>query len=231
MTAAVRCIRNDFITAFVRARLVINPFFHVKLHLPFHPDLYRIMLKHLPLDGYRELRHADAMVDGHSTRLLHELTGELPPVWEAVCEAVMRPEVQDAVVGRLAPGMRKFGVLRPVPMLCRDLPGYRIRPHADIFAKFATVQIYLPPADMGDDVSRARRAQRLGTQFYNAECLSVPSQVIPFQPNSGYAFAVNGGSWHGVRELPEGEPRDSLMLIYYEADKAPEWARGKCEAG
>ena len=40
--------------------------------------------------------------------------------------------------------------------------------------------------------------------------------TVPYLPNSGYAFPVTEGSWHGVDPIPPGAPpRDSLMLIWY----------------
>ena len=38
----------------------------------------------------------------------------------------------------------------PIPVLTRDIPGYRITPHTDTKWKGITVQLYLPRDDNGD---------------------------------------------------------------------------------
>jgi hypothetical protein len=39
---------------------------------------------------------------------------------------------------------------------------------------------------------------------------------MPFSPNSGYAFAVNGDTWHSADPVgPEVKARDSILLTYF----------------
>src|SRR5262249_2337513 len=98
----------------------------------------------------------------------------------------------------------------PVPMLLRDLSGYRIGIHGDSLGKAITVQFYLPRDDSqahlgtilheGRDGEAARRTKTLG-----------------FRPASAYAFpVVYHESWHSVAttSAADGE-RNSLMLTYY----------------
>ena len=65
---------------------------------------------------------------------------------------------------RLAPGLkRRFGEdfasvgMYPIPVLTRDIPGYRITPHTDTQWKGMTIQLYLP---------RDASATHIGTIFH-----------------------------------------------------------------
>jgi len=80
----------------------------------------------------------------------------LPPnkgtVWEVTGRVLRSKELEAAFVQKLAPGLkRRFGEnfdkisLYPVPILTRDIPGYRIFKHTDSLWKGITVQFYLPP--------------------------------------------------------------------------------------
>lgn len=67
-----------------------------------------------------------------------------------------------------------------------------------------------------------------GTSFFRREAREGgideyhETHRVPFEPNTGYAFAVNESSWHGVTPpLPEGRPRNSLMLVYYKEGCQP----------
>ncbi len=95
----------------------------------------------------------------------------------------------------------------------RDLVGYKIGVHRDIPSKVITTQFYLPAShNQGKDI---------GTIFYRASKTGEPGKhrIVkqqPFEPNSGYSFAVGGDSFHGVEALEaENAPRDSLMLTFY----------------
>lgn len=100
--------------------------------------------------------------------------------------------------------------------LLRDFEDYKIKPHPDGWPGVVTLQFYLPP-----DMSQ----EDLGTSFY----VELPwwrrpmagrykeIKRIPFQPNSGYAFAVNDlpgyRSLHG-RELirPGAGVRNTILM-------------------
>ncbi len=117
---------------------------------------------------------------------------------------------------RLAPGLeRRFGKnfaavgMYPVPVLTRDIPGYRIDPHTDTRWKGITVQFYLPRDDS---------AAHIGTIFHNR----LPDGSLPraaqmaFAPNTGYAFAVGDDTWHSADTVgAEVETRDSILLTYF----------------
>src|SRR5262249_61732037 len=91
-------------------------------------------------------RREDVREDGTPTRVKIDLFPEyirsLPPekraVWEVVGRALCSLDVRRAFVRRLAPELTKrFGsgfagvAPHPIPVLARDVPGYKILPHTD----------------------------------------------------------------------------------------------------
>src|SRR5438132_4661851 len=73
-------------------------------------------------------------------------------VWDLAARVLRSKELNAAFVQRLAPGLKgRFGEnfanvnMYPVPILTRDIPGYRIFKHTDSLWKGITVQFYLPP--------------------------------------------------------------------------------------
>src|SRR2546428_9450581 len=97
--------------------------------------------------------------DGKPTRakidLFPEYIRHLPPqkraVWDVAGQVLRSKDVGWAFVQRLAPGLqRRFGAkfdkvqMYPVPILTRDIPGYRIFKHTDSLWKGITVQLHLP---------------------------------------------------------------------------------------
>ena len=117
---------------------------------------------------------------------------------------------------RLAPGLSaRFGAdfakvgMYPVPILTRDIPGYRITPHPDTHWKGITVQLYLP---------RDASTTHIGTIFHER----LPDGSMPkrkqmkFAPNTGYAFAVDKETWHSADPVgPEVTTRNSILLTYF----------------
>ena len=103
----------------------------------------------------------------------------------------------------------------PRPCLVRDLPGYWIEPHPDSPAKIVTFQLYLPSegssADLGTSFYRFRPSRFLRTGRLLEEF-----RRVPFEPGSGYTFAVGRISWHGVERIRAGAGvRDSILLVYF----------------
>ena len=203
-----------------------EPFVHLRLESVFPAEIYRSMLEKLPEDSaYHELRHRDAIQpDGRSARLRFgfgaEEMGRLPAphraFWLNIFSALQDRRVEAAFLNALKEGFRhRFGevsdkvVLRPVIELIRDLPGYRIGVHTDIFQKAITVQFYLPA-----DASQ----KELGTTYYRRAAGGgfAEFEKMEFMPATGHAFAVHDHSFHGVdTPIPPGEARNSLMLTYY----------------
>src|SRR5436190_2562634 len=84
--------------------------------------------------------------DGKPTRakidLFPEYIRHLPPakraVWDVAGSVLRSKELEVAFIQRLAPGLkRRFGTnfanmrMYPVPILTRDIPGYRVFKHTD----------------------------------------------------------------------------------------------------
>ncbi len=210
------------------ARAVERPFHHLELDRIFPDDVYAAMLHALPVDAdYRRMSGRSKghdKPDGTPTRVKIDLFPEyirhLPrdkrQVWGMIGRALRSWPVEAAFAERLAPGLEKrFGTnfakigFYPIPILTRDIPGYRITPHTDTHWKGITVQLYLP---------RDERNAHIGTIFHERlpdGSLRRVSQVR-FTPNSGYAFAVGDDTWHSADPVgPEVETRDSILLTYF----------------
>jgi hypothetical protein len=203
------------------------PVEHLYLEHVFPSDEYQRLLDHLPeTRRYRELTHREAMQpDGSSSRrkfyLLPEhimwLPGGQRAYWRGLSRVLRSREVQEAFKSKFRVALeQRFGCsidklsFYPVPMLLRDLGGYRIGIHGDALRKAITVQFYLP---------RDEAQSHMGTVFHegrNGEA-ALRTKRLAFVPAAGYAFPViRHKSWHSVPQTAasDGE-RNSLMLTYY----------------
>jgi hypothetical protein len=211
-----------------RGRAVDKPFFHLEFDRVFPDDVYARMIAAMPdAVDYRPLpgRHKDNIrPDGSSTRVKIDLFPEYvrhlragkQQVWDVVGRALCAAPLQAVFMRRLAPALeRRFGKefskigMYPIPVLTRDIPGYRITPHTDTHWKGITVQLYLP---------RDASATHIGTLMH--ERLSDGSlrkaAQMEFAPNSGYAFAVGDDTWHSADPVgTEVRSRDSILLTYF----------------
>jgi hypothetical protein len=209
-------------------RTVERPFFHLEFDRVFPDDIYGEMIAAMPAAAdYRPLpgrNNGNIRQDGTATRVkidlfpeyIRHLTAEKLRIWDAVGRALCSKDVQAAFVRRLAPGLeQRFGKdfaavgMYPIPVLTRDIPGYRITPHTDTRWKGITVQLYLP---------RDAAATHIGTIFHER----LPDGSLPkttqmkFAPNNGYAFAVGDNTWHSADPVgAEVETRDSILLTYF----------------
>jgi hypothetical protein len=206
---------SQYIAASVdAARAGEAPFPHLVFEQVFPDDVYASMLAAMPVAAdYRAMSgraKGNDMADGTHTRVKLDLFPEyirnLPPekraLWDVVGQALCSRELKAALVRRLAPGLgRRFGAdfakvaLYPVPILTRDIPGYRITPHPDTRWKGITVQLYLP---------RDNSAAHVGTIFHErlADGSLPKHSQMKFAPNTGYAFAVGENTWHSADTGP-----------------------------
>jgi hypothetical protein len=228
LRSAVQNLSRFVAGAIDDARAGEVPFHHLVFDRVFPDDVYASILAAMPAASYYRpmsgrARGNDA-ADGTHTRVKIDLFPEyiraFPPekraVWDVVGRALCSADVNDALVRRLAPDLRRrFGAdfakvaMYPLPVLTRDIPGYRISPHPDTHWKGITVQLYLP---------RDAATSHVGTIFH--ERLpdgSLPKRVqMKFTPNSGYAFAVGDDTWHSADPVgPEVTTRDSILLTYF----------------
>jgi hypothetical protein len=202
-----------------------EPFVHVQLVDAFPPDIYAEMMNAMPSrEDYRRMSGRARSKKSGDVRtkldLVPEWIGNLPiekrGIWEVVGEALRSAPVREAFMRRLAPGLeRRFGTsyasvgMYPLPILVRDVPGYRIGIHPDTRWKGMTIQIYLP---------RDRSIEHVGTVFHkrSADGTYQASTRMPFWPNAGYAFAVGSDTYHSVDTLgQEVQTRDSILLTYF----------------
>ena len=91
--------------------------------------------------------------------------------------------VKAAFVRRLAaPLARRFAkvAMYPVPVLTRDIPGYRIYPHPDTHWKGITVQLYLPRDDSTAHVGTIFHARQPdGSLPKHAQMKFCPTAAMP----------------------------------------------------
>ena len=225
---AVDRLKNFVAQSVDAARVDQTPFYHLEFDRVFPDDVYTSMLTAMPVaQDYRPMSgraKGNDMADGTHTRVkidlfpeyIRHLPREKHAVWDVVGRALCSSEVRAAFVRRLAPALkRRFGenfantAFYPVPILTRDIPGYRIYPHTDTHWKGITVQLYLPRDDS---------ITHIGTIFHE----KLPDGSMPkrtqmrFAPNSGYAFAVGDDTWHSADPVgPEVKTRDSILLTYF----------------
>jgi hypothetical protein len=221
---------DDLVAAVEATPLTTAPFDHLYMERAFPAALYRQLLDRLPATRrYREFRHGQAMqADGHSARRKFYLYPEhvmlLPrdqrALWSPLSRALRSPELQDAFKRKFRGALeRRFGrsidrlTFYPVPMLLRDLGGYRIGIHGDSLSKAITVQFYLPRDD-----SQAH----LGTILHEGrnDDAALRTTTLKFRPATGYAFpVVYHESWHSVARTSDADgERNTLMLTYYVQD-------------
>jgi hypothetical protein len=156
------------------ARAGEAPFHHVVFDRVFPEEVYAAMLAAMPLaSDYRPMsgRSKDQdLTNGVPTRVKIDLFPEyirrLPPqkraVWDVVGRALCSHEVKQAFVQRLAPGLeRRFGAdfakvgMYPIPILTRDIPGYKIPPHPDTRRRDIAHRHDLPRAFAGRQPAQA----------------------------------------------------------------------------
>jgi hypothetical protein len=217
-----------------KAREGFSPFYHLQFDGVFPPDFYAEMLRTMPNDNdYRPMSGKSKMgssrADGKATRTkidlfpeyIRHLSEEKLEVWDLVGQALRSEKVKNALIRKLGPGLQKrFGEnfngvgMYPVPILTRDIPGYRVFKHTDSLWKGITCQLYLPADNSNTNI---------GTIFHERmPDGSKPRRTqMPFAPNSGYAFAVADDTWHSADPVgPEVKTRDSILLTYF-VDRGP----------
>src|SRR5439155_16115949 len=148
------------------------PFFHLQFDREFPSDFYVEMLRTMPDENdYRPMSGKSKMgssrPDGKPTRTkidlfpeyIRNLPAEKVAVWDVVGRVLRSEKVKSALIQKLAPGLEKrFGKdfngvgMYPVPILTRDIPGYRVFKHTDSLWKGITVQLYLPADDSNRNV-------------------------------------------------------------------------------
>src|SRR5437870_7973052 len=221
---------TEFVAESVRnAREGGVPFYHLEFDRVFPSDFYAEMLRTMPDENdYRPMsgksKVGSSRPDGKPTRtkidLFPEYIRHLPPekfvVWDVVGRVLRSDEVKAALIQHIAPGLkRRFGEnfasvgMYPVPILMRDIPGYRVFKHTDSLWKGITVQLYLPPDNS---------TPHIGTIFHEVlpNGRKPKKAQMPFSPNTGYAFAVADNTWHSADPVgPEVKTRDSILLTYF----------------
>jgi len=232
---------RSFIEGIERAPLETQPFDHICMRDLFPQAFYRQLLDSIPpVKHFHELRHRDALrPDGSSTRLRFYLYPEqlwfLPAAvrarWAPLARLLTSKDLEDAFKRKFRRALEaRFGCdierlkFYPIPIIVRDLPGYRIGIHADVPKKAITVQFYLP---------RDESQKHIGTIFHDGPSgeAALRTRKMQFLPASGYAFPVQQAeSWHSAETATEAEgERQSIMLTYYVQNTLEYWFMRRLE--
>ncbi len=224
-----------FIARIDASALETHPFDHVCLRDLFPAGFYRQLLASLPaVERFHELRHRDALrPDGSSTRLrlylypeqLRSLPTKVRECWLPVARLLSSRELQEVFKRKFRRALEaRFGCpieqlnFYPIPIIVRDMPGYRIGIHSDVLKKAITVQFYLP-----DDESQ----KGIGTIFHEGRDgeEALRTRQMEFLPASGYAFPVQElESWHSAAQTTQADgERRSIMLTYYVQNTPKTW--------
>jgi len=226
--ASTAALIAHVVAAIDAAAVVPEPFDHLEFGNIFPDDVYAAMLDALPrANAYRPMHgrsKGNDLADGTHTRVKIDLFPEYirhqsPPqraIWHMVGDALCSEPVKEAFRRKLAPALaQRFGAgaqdvgLFPIPILTRDIPGYRITPHTDTHWKGITVQLYLPRDEANTDIGTIFHAVRPDGSLPKA-------RQMKFAPNSGYAFAVDKHTWHSADPVHDRvETRDSILLTYF----------------
>lgn len=221
-------IVDHVIKAIDEAPVSNDPFNFLMLERVFPQDIYAEIIRSMPNSKfYRPLpgRNNDYVrPDGVVTRakmdLLPEFIRHLPrhqrSIWKLIGATLTSPRIQAAFKRKLASGLqRRFGEryadvdLYAIPILTRDIAGYRIPPHTDTRWKGITAQIYLPENEDNAEIGTIINRRDDHGAFTVAH-------KMRFAPNSGYAFAVNDISWHSTDTVGgHVASRDSILLTYF----------------
>lgn len=203
-----------------------EPFYHTYFTELLPPELYPLLLEHLP----KPELYAPMGKDNTRSQFIFtpENQAKLPDksaiVWLDVYQVLNEPGFRQNMLEKFSVGIAERMGIQPDEVLdkvdcvmdirlMRDVGGYTIKPHRDTLSKIITMQIYLPPDDS---------MWRFGTSLYLPSEDEAYTEVKRFQymPNTGYAFVVSNGpqhvSWHGVEPIPADFKgvRNSMLVMF-----------------
>lgn len=195
---------------FLDAPISGDPFTHTYAEGVFGDELYGEILKNLPGKGEWKphgAAHRDFLPltnDG-----FQRLSKERAAFWKALCSWLCSRDTMQVFLD-------KFGITqtcRVVPSLVRQKAGYSLGPHTDSPNKVLTVLFYLPQKDCmeaGTVIYRpkARGFKCAGTMHHAFRDFETV-KVVPFKPDSVFAFVKSDISFHGVE--PVKTTRDVLQ--------------------
>jgi hypothetical protein len=144
--------------------------------------------------------------------------------WRELSGQVRSRELQQAFKRRFQGALeRRFGKsiealhFYPVPMLLRDLGGYRIGVHGDSMSKRSRCSSIFRPTSRkrahGNALARGRDGD------------AAAHRSTPFLPATAYALPViRHESWHSVAKTSQQDgERNSSMLTHYGQENAADW--------
>ncbi len=192
-----------------------DPFFHLRLANIFPPDVYAKMMREMPVaSDYRRMSgrtKSTRTMDGGGTRVkidlfpeyIRHLPREKRELWNTIGKVLCSAKVRDVFMRRLAPGLeRRYGAnynkvgMYPIPILTRDVPGYRIGIHPDTHWKGMTIQLYLPRDNSIDHIGTVFHSRNPDKTFARASQMKfAPNSALRVRGRQGYlAFRRHGGA-------------------------------------
>ncbi len=221
-----------------------KPFSHIYLEEVFPRDIYDELLTHLPEPSlYCRAAERHYGTSSEFTRSMFALTPAnlvglsiaQQELFRGVAVALTDPALKRAMFTKLARDLAfRYGTAESAageipgysrPTLYRETDGFEIPPHPDTRKKVVTMHLYWPADRSQLDLGTALYRRRLlAWPFGNWKQRFAKVKQFVFQPNSGYAFAVNNTlsrkSWHGRELLPAGAGvRNTLLNTFYETPR------------
>lgn len=180
----------------LRGKLREKPWPHLYLDTVFEDEVYKDLLGSLPpVERCKPL-------GGYPNRLVWPLAGK-KGLWGDIRDAISSSELTQALCHQLDVKVPAY----PKAAICRDLPGYSIKPHVDASFKVMTLIMYLPD-DMSQKWQGTRLLEKEGDEIVYAKQLG-------FFPNVGLAFNPRmPGTWHEVH--PVETLRTTLHVCYFD---------------
>ena len=84
-----------------------------------------------------------------------------------------------------------------------DRKGFWLKPHLDIKEKLMTMMLFINTYD---------ESEKLGTDFYDTDMKLV--KTVPYRHNTGYFFASDNNTWHGLEKKEIKIERRCMQINY-----------------
>jgi len=192
-----------------RSKLEQEPFNYIYVENVFPEDVYNDLIKELKTIKYQEIEKSRG-TKGYPLRY----TADVPEhIKISLCSGqIYRSLLTKFLIDPDYDSLPKRHI--EDVLLVRDLPGYAIPPHTDSTRKVITVLIYLPQDDTiqqeGTSIFTPKEngfTCKTGRHYSFDDFDKV--KTMPFKPNSMFAFARTGNSFHGVE--PSQHERNVLL--------------------
>lgn len=226
-----------------RAPIQHEPFPHIVVDEVFPPAVYRRLIEAVPHDAFRPATYPGSGDKAQESRGMIVESLARVPVFDRLAALLGGGEFERMMLAKFSsdvPGdpskcdaiphdKRKVYEDEAVGVaasfdLYKDLPGYAISPHRDVFGKIVTFQFFMVPdhslAEHGGtyffrpkDPSKALVPRTDHPNWYHWEDFTIDKTMRAI-PNTFWAFVPNDRSYHGVRfEVPADHPLRERTVV------------------